>query len=209
MTTNSTLASAPGAFKCPHEKGFNHSLAAGNKTAKTAFYPEGVCLTVACALCPTVGPVVPAMPVQVPLPLHREREQQLKHISPLSGLEDIGVAVESDEKCHGIVEQVLDVENLIAHSLGQGEEEKDPEITAMVTRLLSRAEMLASPEALEAVRLEATGLEKAGVWDLNSVREYDQVAAEARRSSVKVHFGQLMSLASVNSLNIFKIQDER
>ena len=69
----------------------------------------------------------------------------------------------------------------------------------MVTRLLSRAEMLASSEALEAVRLEATGLEKAGVWDLNSVREYDQVAAEARRSSIKVHFGQLMSLASVSS----------
>ena len=60
---------------------------------------------------------MPAMPVQVPL--HREREQQLKHISPLSGLEDIGIAVESDEKCHDIVEQVLDVENLIAHSLGK------------------------------------------------------------------------------------------
>ena len=74
----------------------------------------------------------------------------------------------------------------------------------MVTRLLSRAEMLASPEALEAVRLEATGLEKAGVWDLNSVREYDQVAAEARRSSIKVHFGQLMSLASVKFAELAK-----
>ena len=205
MTSNSTLASALSAFKCPHEKGFNHSLAAGNKTAKTACYPEGMCLTVARALYPTVGPVVPAMPVQVPLPLdHREREQQLKHISPRSGLEDIGIAVQSDEKCHDILEQVLDVENLIAHSLGQVKEEKDPEITAMVTRLLSRAEMLASPEALEAVRPEATGLEKAGVWDLNSVREYDQVAAEARRSSVKVHFGQLMSLASVKFAELAK-----
>ena len=73
----------------------------------------------------------------------------------------------------------------------------------MVTRLLSRAEMLASPEALEAVRL-ATGLEKAGAWDLNSVREYDQVAAEARRSSIKVHFGQLMSLASVKFAELAK-----
>ena len=135
MTSNSTLASALGAFKCPHEKGYKRSLAAGNKTAKTAFYPEGMCLTVARALYPTVQPAVPAMPVQVPLPLdHREREQQLKHISPLSGLEDIGVAVESDEKCHDILEQVLDVENLIAHSLGQVKEKKDPEITAMVTR---------------------------------------------------------------------------
>ena len=199
------LASALSAFKCPREKGYKHSLAAGNKTAKTAFYPEGMCLTVARVLYPTVQPVVPAMPVQVPLPLdHREREQQLKHISPLSGLEDIGIAVESDEKCHNILEQVLDVENLIAHSLGQVKEEKDPEITAMVTRLLSRAEMLASPEALGAVRLEATGLEKAGVWDLNSVREYDQVAAEVRRSSIKVHFGQLMSLASVKFAELAK-----
>ena len=66
----------------------------------------------------------------------------------------------------------------------------------MVTRLLSCTETLASPEALEAVRQEA-GLERSGVWDLEFVREYDQVAADAQRSDVKVHFGQLMSLASV------------
>ena len=45
---------------------------------------------------------------------------------------------------------------------------------------------------------------KPQAWRLNSVREYDQVAAEARRSSIKVHFGQLMSLASVKFAELAK-----
>ena len=55
--------------------------------------------------------------------------------------------------------------------------------------------MLSSPEAIDAVRAEARGLEEVGTWDLNSVRERDDVS-ESRRAGVKVHFGQLMSIAS-------------
>ena len=57
--------------------------------------------------------------------------------------------------------------------------------------------MLASLEALEAVRQEATGLQDMGVWDGSTVREKAEVAAQARRSGIQVHFGQLMTIASI------------
>ena len=68
---------------------------------------------------------------------------------------------------------------------------------AMVTKLLSRAEMLSNPKALEAIRAEADGLVKAGNWDLSSVREKEDVRKEAKASGVSVHFGQLMTIASI------------
>ena len=46
----------------------------------------------------------------------------------------------------------------------------ETEAHAMGTKLLSRAEMLASPEALEAIKQEATGLQDVGVWDSSTVR---------------------------------------
>ena len=72
-----------------------------------------------------------------------------------------------------------------------------PEIKAMVTKLLSRAEMLSNPKALEAIRAEADGLVKAGTWNLSSVREKEDVRKEAKASGVSVHFGQLMTIASI------------
>ena len=68
---------------------------------------------------------------------------------------------------------------------------------AMVTKLLSRAEMLSNPQALDAVKAEADGLIKAGTWSLDSVREKEDVRAEAKRTGVSVHFGQLMTIASI------------
>ena len=67
----------------------------------------------------------------------------------------------------------------------------------MVTKLLSRAEMLSNPLALEAVKVEADGLIKAGTWSLDSVSEKEEVRAEAKRTGVSVHFGQLMTIASI------------
>ena len=67
----------------------------------------------------------------------------------------------------------------------------------MVTKLLSRAEMLSNPKALEAIRAEADGLVKAGTWELSSVREKEDVRKEAKASGVSVHFGQLMTIASI------------
>ena len=67
----------------------------------------------------------------------------------------------------------------------------------MVTKLLSRAEMLANPKAVEKVKEEATSLTDIGTWDLDSVREYDAVKEEAKASKVSVHFGRLMTIASI------------
>ena len=63
--------------------------------------------------------------------------------------------------------------------------------------MLSRAEMLSNPKALEAVKAEADGFIKAGTWSLDSVREKEDVRAEAKRIDVSVHFGQLMTIASL------------
>ena len=67
----------------------------------------------------------------------------------------------------------------------------------MVTKLLSRAEMLFNPRALQAIRAEADGLVKAGIWDLSSVREKEDIRKEAKASGISVHFGQLMTIASI------------
>ena len=64
--------------------------------------------------------------------------------------------------------------------------------------------MLASPEALSAVRKEAEGLEKAGTWDLNSVWEQADVCSEAKKTGISVHFGQFMTIASVKFFELAK-----
>ena len=83
---------------------------------------------------------------------HRVKEQSLKHESPLSGADDFTLLVESDSKTKEIVEELLDVQGLLASAVGMPAKAVETEAHAMVTKLLSRAEMLASPEALEAIR---------------------------------------------------------
>ena len=56
---------------------------------------------------------------------------------------------------------------------------------------------MSNPLALEAVKVEADGLIKAGTWSLDSVSEKEEVRAEAKRTGVSVHFGQLMTIASI------------
>jgi len=96
------------------------------------------------------------------------------------------------------VAELLDHERLLSQAFGP-EDNTRPyhEVQAMVTKLLSRAEMLSNPLALEAVKVEADGLIKAGTWSLDSVSEKEEVRAEAKRTGVSVHFGQLMTIASI------------
>ena len=135
---------------------------------------------------------------------HREKEQELKHVSPLSGLETFAAELETDPTANNIVGQLLDVNTLLADSLKIEHLEPDSDINAMVTKLLSRSEMLASPEALSAVRKEAEGLENAGTWDLKSVREHADVRSEAKKTGISVHFGQLMTIASIKFFELAK-----
>ena len=122
----------------------------------------------------------------------------LKHISPLSSFDELAVAVESDPTAHAMVCELLDHEKLLSEAIGlESTTNPSDEAVAMVTKLLSRSEMLSDPRALEAIKAEADGLVKAGAWDLGSVREKDDVRAEAKKSGVSVHFGQLMTIASI------------
>jgi hypothetical protein len=96
------------------------------------------------------------------------------------------------------VAELLDHDHLLAQALEHEDEHRpSQEVQAMVTKLFSRAEMLSNPKALEAVKAEADGLIKAGTWSLDSVGEKEGVRAEAKRTGVPVHFGQLMTIASI------------
>ena len=50
----------------------------------------------------------------------------------------------------------------------------------------------------------ATGLQDVGVWDSSTVREKAEVAAQARQSGIKVHFGQPMTIASIKFYELAK-----
>ena len=65
---------------------------------------------------------------------------------------------------------------------------------AMVVRSVGKQEMLANPDAMKAMDGEFDGLTRTGVWDLKSVREFDDVASEARRNNLKVHFGRVFGI---------------
>ena len=68
----------------------------------------------------------------------------------------------------------------------------------------TRAEMLASPEALAAVRAEADGLESVPAWDEDHPREFEDVRSESRKSGIKVRFGKLMTIASIKFYELAK-----
>ena len=166
-------------------------------------YPAYMCHVIASALYPSKVanqpvPAMPCTPSSEEQQEHRDVEQHLKHVSPLSGFEELAVAVEADPEAHAMVCELLDHEHLFSQALGlDSPSTPNEEVTAMVAKLLSRSEMLSDPRALEAIKAEADGLVKAGTWDLDSVREKDAVRAEAKASGVSVHFGQLMTIASI------------
>ena len=196
MTTSKRIKSFFENMRCNHHPS-EHTKAAGSETSRTAFYPpEMTELIVRALYLDRVFDYAPAMPCVHPRESpheHREIEQHLRHVSALSGLDDLAVAIESDETAHSMVSELLDLEALLGNSLSSNPEE----VHLMVTKLLSRTEMLNDPRALKAIREEADGLETAGTWDLNSVREHQEVKDEARESGVSVHFGQLMTIASI------------
>ena len=200
-TTSSRIVEAFQDMRCRCQQ--PHSRCEGAETTRSAMYPPQMTNLIAQALYPSkcAQQPVPAMPCQPatsePQP-HREIEQHLKHVSPLAGFEDLAIAVESNPTANRLVTELLDHEQLIAQALHlEDPKAPTPEIKAMVTKLLSRAEMLSNPKALEAIRAEADGLVKAGTWDLGSVREKEDVRKEAKASGVSVHFGQLMTIASI------------
>ena len=70
---------------------------------------------------------------------------------------------------------------------------------AMVVRTVKRKEMLSTPAAMKAMDDEWNKLSKQIVWDLNTGREQDEDAAQARSNNMKVHFGDIFGICGVNS----------
>ncbi|CAE7560940.1 RE1 [Symbiodinium natans] len=200
MTTSDAIVKSFSGLHCNHGPK-DHAKPRGKVLEKTGFYTQSMCELIAYALNPSLKrKVIPAMPV-IPCTTdneHRQKEQELKHVSSLAGLEDLAVALEGDEKAHELLTEIVDLNALICQVCDLPKSPSSaPEVNALVTKLLSRAEMLASPQALEAIRAEADGLRAVPVWDETNPREYRDVQSEARRTGAKVHFGKLMSIASI------------
>ena len=173
MTTSQAVVDAFSQCKCKCPPGA-HVPAGGSNTAETAFYPELMREKIARALYPArVCQQVPCCPVVFltnEQQGHREKDQELKHVSPLAG-EAFAVAVEFDESAVDIekeVAEIIDLNGIMSDVLGISKDQTCAEVHATVTKLLSRAEMLSSPEALQAVKADSHGLVAKGTWGISS-----------------------------------------
>ena len=73
--------------------------------------------------------------------------------------------------------------------------EKFPKFyNAMVSRPVGKKEMLSNPKALEAIKKEWRGLHRQYVFDMENVKEMDNVRAEAKGLGVVVHFARVHGL---------------
>ena len=67
---------------------------------------------------------------------------------------------------------------------------ENEKVPAMVTRLLDRKEMLASEDALKAIRKEAEGLVAGDTWLLDTVQElHDLMFSKIRRTRGRIQKG--------------------
>jgi hypothetical protein len=174
VTNLERLAKNLSVFRCKHSKDFKHAPVEGSTTAKTAFYPPTMCEVIVQSLCPEITnktiPMMTCVPVQEQTE-HRDRSHNSVDFMDVPSLQPEGI--------------MFDAAGLA------------PNVAAMVTRLLSRQEMLNNPKAVQAVRKEAEGLQSVETWDLSSVTEKQQVVLQARQSSTKILLGELMTLCSV------------
>ena len=70
---------------------------------------------------------------------------------------------------------------------------------ALVHRVLSRKEIQQDPKAIESVRKEVEDIRAMGVWDDNSVTEYEQVKSQAKRNGEEIHLAEVMEIGSIKN----------
>ena len=73
---------------------------------------------------------------------------------------------------------------------------------AITTKPMNRKEAQASPKAKAAMDMQWTRLRNRMAWDESSVREWSDVAAEARRKSQEVHMGMLFGFDVEKNLDV-------
>ena len=209
MTTNPTLAKVFNDDYRDCKGAHTHARAEGSETSRTAFYPPEMCQAIIRShypkQMPPNAPALPCIPRAEADAQHRVKEQELKHVSALVGAAEGALVFDDDAAAEEKVTEICDLSALLIEAYQKEHPKASPtQCFAAVTKLLSRAEMLADPAALKAVQDEARGLEAAGTWDLNSGREYAEVKEEAKKSGISVHFGQLMSIASIKFWELAK-----
>ena len=160
MTTSPEIVDAFKGIICEH-KPEEHGEARGKALERTGLYTQTMCELIAKTMNPRVGQtLVPASPVVAIQHdnAHRDKDQESHHIPALAGLIELAAVVETDETAKQLLGDIVDLNGLISEIEGLPKDPSSPEVMAMVTKLLSGAEMLAFPEALAAVCAEADGL---------------------------------------------------
>jgi hypothetical protein len=66
-----------------------------------------------------------------------------------------------------------------------------------IHKLLTRKEMLNSPDALKAIKEEAVAMRDMKVWDDSTVIEKDKLLSQARAKGNTIHLAELMSICSI------------
>ena len=74
---------------------------------------------------------------------------------------------------------------------------KSDPFLSCVAKLLNKREVNSNPEAQKVIRDEFRRLADKGTWLNASVKEWDLVATEARKTGVKVHVGRVFGIASL------------
>ena len=201
VTTSHELARELNQCRCTHEKGFKHSQLEGSETSSSAFYPSSMCTAALNALFPWTTEAVPAMPT-VPVPGapsyandegHFEKGVRCDYVAP--SLDPVGLVFETNPDAPGYKGHPTTQIDLDAFDL-EIDAGADAQVLAAVTRLLSRSETMNYPRAREAVKKEADGLAEKGTWDFNTVVERHDLISKSKKSGIKIHLGQLMSICS-------------
>ena len=73
---------------------------------------------------------------------------------------------------------------------------------ALVTRQLSRAEVLSCPDAIAAIKKEFDGVGSMGTWSLKSVQEESHVVHEARTKGETIHLADLLAICSERHIEL-------
>jgi hypothetical protein len=70
-------------------------------------------------------------------------------------------------------------------------------VLGAIHKLLTRKEMLNSPDALKAIKEEAVAMRDMKVWDDSTVIEKDKLLSQARAKGSTIHLAELMSICSI------------
>ena len=75
--------------------------------------------------------------------------------------------------------------------------------------MLTRKEINEDPDAQQAIKDEGKRLEKQGTWDVNTVREYDNLVKDTKAKGEKVHVARIFPICSEKGSELKKGHPER